>query len=448
MNKIPIIIAREYIIRVRKKSFIIMSILGPLLFAAMMIIPAWLAQIEETDVKKIAVVDSSHLFMNVIPETEFLKFDYLDNASVNTLKENYKSLGYYGILYISHIITYDPNSVILYSDKQPSLSTKMHISKYMEEYIRDQKLKTYNIENLDEILKGVKTTINVRTIKITEEGQEKESSTGIMMAVGYISGIMMYMFLIFCGTMVMRGVVEEKTSRIIEVIISSVKPFQLMFGKIVGIAMVGLTQLLIWIISTFILVSIAQVVFFPEFKLTPTEQVISQDIMTATPSDGAQTGQSQEMNELRAALSTLKNVNFAVIILTFLFYFLGGYLLYASLFAAVGAAVDSETDTQQFVFPILLPLILGIIVLFSITNNPDSPVAFWFSIIPFTSPIVMMARIPFGVPWPEFFLSAALLVAFFIGSTWLAGKIYRTGILMYGKKATLREMLKWVMYKT
>ena len=448
MNKIPIIISREYIIRVRKKSFILMSVLGPLLFAAMMIIPAWLAQIEETDVKKIAVIDSSHLFMNVIPETEFLKFDYLENASVNNLKDNYKNIGYYGILYISHIVTYDPNSVILYSDKQPSLATKMHISKYLEEYIRDQKLKTYNIENLDEILKGVKTTINVRTIKISEEGEEKESSTGIMMGVGYVSGIVMYMFLIFCGTMVMRGVVEEKTSRIVEVIISSVKPFQLMFGKIVGIALVGLTQLLIWIISTFILVSIAQAIFFPEFRLTPTEQVISQDIMTATPSDGEQVQPSEEMNELRAALSTLKNVNFAVIILAFLFYFIGGYLLYASLFAAVGAAVDSETDTQQFVFPILLPLILGIIVLFSITNNPDSPIAFWFSIIPLTSPIVMMARIPFGVPWPEFFLSAAVLIIFFIGATWLAGKVYRTGILMYGKKATLREMLKWISYKT
>jgi ABC-2 type transport system permease protein len=448
MNKIPIIIAREYIIRVRKKSFIIMSILGPLLFAAMMIIPAWLAQVEETDVKKIAIADSSHLFRNVIPETEYLKFDYLDNIRINDLKENFKNMGYYAVLYISHIVTYDPNSVILYSDKQPSLATKMHISKYMEEYIRDQKLKTYNIENLDEILKGVKTTINVRTIKLSEAGEEKESSTGIMMAVGYVSGFLMYMFLIFCGTMVMRGVVEEKTSRIIEVIISSVKPFQLMFGKIVGIAMVGLTQLLIWIISTFILVSVAQAVFFPEFKLTPTEQVISQDIMTATPAQGEQISSSDEMNDLRAALSTLKNVNFAVIILTFLFYFLGGYLLYASMFAAVGAAVDSETDTQQFVFPILLPLILGIIVLFSIINNPDSPIAFWFSIIPFTSPIVMMARIPFGVPWPEFFLSAGLLVAFFIGSTWLAGKIYRTGILMYGKKATLKEMLKWIRYKT
>jgi ABC-2 type transport system permease protein len=448
MNRIPIIIAREYLVRVKKKSFIIMSVLGPILFAAMMIIPAWLSQIEETDVKKIAVVDSSNVFYKVIPETEFLKFDYLENLSVNDLKKNYKNLGYYGILYISPLAAFDPNSVILYSDKQPSLATKMHISKYLEEYIRDQKLKTYKIENLDEILKGVKTTINIRTIKISEEGQEKESSTGIMMAVGYICGILMYMFLIFCGTMVMRGVVEEKTSRIVEVIISSVKPFQLMFGKIVGIAMVGLTQLLIWIISTFILVSVAQAVFFPEFRLTPTEQVVTQDIMSATPADNPQNVQSEEMNQLRDALSTLKNINFAVIILTFLFYFIGGYLLYASLFAAVGAAVDSETDTQQFVFPILLPLILGIIVLFSITNNPDSPISFWFSIIPFTSPIVMMARIPFGVPWSEFFLSAGLLIASFIGTTWLAGKIYRTGILMYGKKATLKEMLKWISYKT
>jgi len=452
MNRIPIIIAREYLIRVRKKSFIIMSILGPVLFAAMMIIPAWLSQLKETDVKKIAIVDSSHVFYKVIPETEFLKFDYLENISIDVLKRNFKNLGYYGILYISPIATYDPNSVILYSDKQPSLDTKMHINKYLEEYIRDQKLKTYNIKNLDEILKGVKTTINVRTIKISEEGEEKESSTGIMMAVGYICGILMYMFLIFCGTMVMRGVVEEKTSRIVEVIISSVKPFQLMFGKIVGIAMVGLTQLMIWIVSTFILVSVAQAVFFPQFRLTPTEQVTTQDIMSATPADGSQNvqsnAQSEEMNQLRDALGTLKNINFAVIILTFLFYFMGGYLLYASLFAAVGAAVDSETDTQQFVFPILLPLILGIIVLFSITNNPDSPISFWFSIIPFTSPIVMMARIPFGVPWPEFFLSAGLLVAFFIGATWLAGKIYRTGILMYGKKPTLKEMLRWITYKT
>lgn len=450
VRKILIIIGREYITRVRKRSFIIMSIIGPLLFAALMVVPAWLAQVEETDVKKIAVVDSSYLFRNVIPETEYLKFDYLGNVSITSLKENFSSLGYFGILYIAPIITYDPNSVILYSEKQPNLATKLHISKYLEEYLRDQKLKTYNIENLDEILKSVKTQINVRTIKLSPGGIEKESHTGIMMAVGYIGGFMMYMFLLFLGTQVMRGVMEEKTSRIVEIIISSVKPFQLMMGKIVGIAFVGLTQLLIWIISTFILVSIAQTLFFPEFRLTPTEQAISQDIMSASPVEDQpeETPQatSPEIEELKSALGTLKNIDFLVMIGSFLFYFLGGYFLYASLFAAVGSAVDSETDTQQFIFPILIPLILGLIVLVNAINNPGSSIAYWFSIIPFTSPVVMMARIPFGVPVPEVVLSAALLIIFFLATTWLAGKIYRTGILMYGKKVTYKELWKWLKY--
>ncbi|KPK85267.1 MAG: ABC transporter permease [Bacteroides sp. SM23_62_1] len=446
MKKILIIIAREYITRVRKRSFIIMSIIGPLLFAAMMIIPAWLAQVEDTDIKRIAVVDSSYLFQNVIPETEYLKFDYLGNVSLSSLKENFSDLGYFGILFIAPVVTYDPNAVILYSDKQPNLATRMHISKYLEEYIRDEKLKTYNIENLDEILKSVKTQINVRTIKLTPGGIEKESNTGIMMAVGYVSGFLMYMFLLFLGTQVMRGVMEEKTSRIVEIIISSVKPFQLMMGKIVGIAFVGLTQLLIWIVSTFILVSVAQTLFFPEFRLTPTEQVISQDVMSASPVEDQPMDTSQEIEELKSALGTLKNIDFLVMIGSFLFYFLGGYFLYASLFAAVGSAVDSETDTQQFVFPILIPLILGLIVLVNAINNPGSSVAYWFSIIPLTSPVVMMARIPFGVPIPEVVLSAFLLILFFLASTWLAGKIYRTGILMYGKKITYKELWKWLKY--
>jgi len=313
-------------------------------------------------------------------------------------------------------------------------------------YIRDEKLKTYNIENLDEILKSVKTQINVRTIKLTPGGIEKESNTGIMMAVGYVSGFLMYMFLLFLGTQVMRGVMEEKTSRIVEIIISSVKPFQLMMGKIVGIAFVGLTQLLIWIVSTFILVSVAQTLFFPEFRLTPTEQVISQDVMSASPVEDQPMDTSQEIEELKSALGTLKNIDFLVMIGSFLFYFLGGYFLYASLFAAVGSAVDSETDTQQFVFPILIPLILGLIVLVNAINNPGSSVAYWFSIIPLTSPVVMMARIPFGVPIPEVVLSAFLLILFFLASTWLAGKIYRTGILMYGKKITYKELWKWLKY--
>jgi len=258
----------------------------------------------------------------------------------------------------------------------------------------------------------------------------------------------MYMFLLFLGTQVMRGVLEEKTSRIVEIIISSVKPFQLMMGKIIGIAFVGLTQLLIWIISTFILVSLAQTLFFPEFRMTPTEQVVSQDIMSSSPVEDNSQETSPEIEELKSALGTLKNINFVTMIGSFLFYFLGGYFLYASLFAAVGSAVDSETDTQQFVFPILIPLILGLIVLVNVINNPGSSVAYWFSIIPFTSPVVMMARIPFGVPINEVVLSAVLLILFFLVMTWLAGKIYRTGILMYGKKVTYKELWKWIRYKT
>lgn len=446
MRKIRLIILREYITRVRKRSFIIMSILGPILFASMMVIPAWLAQMEETDLKKFAVIDSSNVFTGVIPDTEYLKFEYLDNVRLSVLKDNFDELGYYGILYIAPIVTYDPNSVVLYSRKQPNFGTKEHISNYLENFIRDQKLKTYNIEDLDTILKSVKTTVNVRTIKLSEAGEERESSTGISMALGYISGFMMYLFLILLGTQVMRGVVEEKTNRIVEIIISSLKPFQLMMGKIIGIALVGLTQIVFWTISTWILVMLAQAIFFPEFNLTPTEQVAVQDVMSSQPVDDAVPAGSEEMAELKTALSTLKNINFTVMIGSFLFYFLGGFLLYSAMFAAIGAAVNEETETQQFVFPVMLPLILAIVILFSIINTPESPVAFWFSIIPFTSPIVMMARIPFGVPIHEVILSAALLVGTFIGMVWLAGKIYRTGILMYGKKTSWKEMWKWVRY--
>ncbi len=446
MRKIRLVIFREYTTRVRKRSFIIMSILGPVLFASLMIIPAWLSSMEETEVRKFAVIDSSNVFTNVIPDAEYMKFEYLDNVRISDLKNNFDQLGYYGILYIAPIVTYDPNSVVLYSRKQPSFGTKEYISNALEDYLQDEKLKTYNIENLDSILKSVKTTVNVRTIKLSESGEEKESNTGISMALGYISGFLMYLFLILLGTQVMRGVVEEKNNRIVEIIISSLKPFQLMMGKIIGIALVGLTQIAIWTISTIILVSIAQSIIFPELNLTPTEQVVAQDVMTSQPVQDAPSG-SAEMAELKTALSTLKNINFTVMVGSFLFYFLGGFLLYSAMFAAVGAAINEETETQQFVLPILLPLILSIIILFSITNTPESPVAFWFSMIPFTSPIIMMARIPFGVPIQEVLLSGAILIGSFIGMVWLAGKIYRTGILMYGKKVSYKEMWKWVRYK-
>jgi ABC-2 type transport system permease protein len=446
MNKIGLIIKREYTTRVKKRSFIVMSILGPILFASLMVVPALLAMSEDQEVKRIAVVDSSHLFMNVIPETEYLKFDYLENARLNDIKQTYSTGGYYGVLYISHIVAFEPNSVIFYSDKQPSLATKMHISKAMENYIRDQKLKTYEIENLDNILKSVRTSISIRTIKILETGQEKESHTGVAMAVGYLGGFLIYMFIFFFGAQLMRGVIEEKVNRIVEIIISSVKPFQLMMGKIIGIAMVGLTQFMIWVVTTFLLVTVTTALFFPDMNMTPTEQVISQDIMSSGPVEAKPEAKSEDMDEIMGFLSGLKDINFALTLGSFIFYFLGGYLLYGAMFAAIGAAVDNETDTQQFMLPLTIPLILALLVLINSINNPDSSVSFWFSIIPFTAPIVMMGRLPFGVPDWEVGLSMALLVVTFIGMTWLAAKIYRTGILMYGKKTSYKEIAKWIRH--
>jgi ABC-2 type transport system permease protein len=446
MNKIGLIIKREYTTRVRKRSFIVMSILGPILFASLMVVPALIAMSEDQEVKRIAVVDSSHLFMNVIPETEYLKFDYLENARLNDIKQTYSTGGYYGVLYISHIIAFEPNSVVFYSDKQPNLATKMHISKAMENYVRDQKLKTYEIENLDNILKSVKTRINIRTIKITDTGREKESHTGVAMAVGYIGGFLIYMFIFFFGAQLMRGVIEEKVNRIVEVIVSSVKPFQLMMGKIIGIAMVGLTQFMIWVVTTFLLVTMVTTLIFPEMKMTATEQVLSQDIMSSGPIEAKPEAKSEDMDEIMGFLSGLKDINFALTLGSFIFYFLGGYLLYGALFASIGAAVDNETDTQQFMLPLTIPLILALLVLVNSINNPDSAISFWFSIIPFTSPIVMMGRLPFGVPDWQVGLSMALLVVTFIGMTWLAAKIYRTGILMYGKKTSYKEIAKWIRH--
>ena len=451
MGKINLIIQREYLTRVRKKSFLIMTILGPILFAAFLIVPAWLATIQDTEEKVIAVVDNSGLFNNKIPDTEYLSFRYLDNANLDSLKKDFKQKGYYGILFIPEIVTYSPNSVELFSDKQPSLSIKTHISSALEKEIENKKLKAHNIENLDEILESVKTSVHINTIKITESGTEKQSSTGIAMVVGYAAGFLIYFFIFLFGAQVMRGVLEEKTNRIVELMVSSVKPFQLMMGKIIGLALVGLTQFILWILLTFGLVAAGQSILFPDLNKTATEKVTSQQYFSS-PASADQNNESQlsvasdDVSQIKDILQSLKNINFGAMIGSFIFYFLGGYLLYASLFAAIGSAVDNETDTQQFMFPITIPLILGIFVMLNTINNPEGSIAFWFSIIPFTSPIVMMVRIPFGVPYWQLALSMGLLVLTFIGTTWLAAKIYRTGILMYGKKVNYKELWKWLKY--
>ncbi len=445
MNKISLIIKREFLTRVRKKSFIIMTIIGPLLFAAMMIIPTWLSQLEDTKEKVIAVIDDSGMFTNNLPETNYIKFIYLKNESVNNLKVDFSESDYYAVLYISKIITYVPNAIQLFSDQQPSFGVKSHIEHSIEKLIENEKLKAAGIDK--DILKSIDTNISIRTIQWNDEGEEKESSTEVAMVVGYIGGFMIYFFIFLFGSQVMHGVIEEKTSRVVEIIISSAKPFQLMMGKIIGIALVGLTQFMLWIILTTAIVSITKTVLYPNLGAKDSQEIVTQNILSSKSISQSQAFEPQQMNKIESIFSSLQNIDFPILFASFIFYFLGGYLLYGSLFAAVGSAVDNETDTQQFMLPITIPLIISIFVMMNAIQNPHGDIAFWFSMIPFTSPIVMMVRIPFDVPGWQLALSMGLLVITFIGTTWLAGKIYRTGILMYGKKINYKELWKWIRYK-
>jgi ABC-2 type transport system permease protein len=428
-----------------------MSILGPFLFAAIAILPMYFATLNDNDVKVIAVADSSHIFTGRIPETQTLKFKYLKFADISDLKKNFRAKGYWGILFISHTITYSPDAVELISYSQPGISVKMHIQNALEKEIEHQKLLAHNIPNIDDILQSIRTTINLRTIKLEEGGKSKESYTELYMIVGYISGFLIYLFIFLFGSQVMRGVIEEKANRIVEVIISSVKPFELMMGKIIGIAGVGLLQFIIWVTLTLGLITSAQQVLAPQLSKSATEKALSQDVMSKTTISvntmKAVQATSDNTAKYEDLFKSIKSVNFGIMIGSFLFYFIGGYLLYASLFAAIGSAVDNESDTQQFMLPVTIPLIMAMVVMVNTINNPDSSLSFWFSIIPLTSPIIMMVRIPFGVPYWQIELSAGILIASFIFTTWLAGKIYRTGILMYGKKVSYSELWKWIRYK-
>jgi ABC-2 type transport system permease protein len=444
MSKISLIITREYLTRVRKKSFLIMTILGPIFFAALFILPAWFATMDDKEVRTIAVIDSSKLFINTIPETEYLKFVYLENTTVEDLRQDFDKTGYHAVLYIAHIVANTPSAVQLLSTKQPSLNVRMHIANALEKEIERLKLETYEITNLNEILAAIKTNVNIRTI-IWKGDQEKESFSEVAMIVGYISGFLIYIFIFMFGSLVMRGVIEEKTSRVVEIIVSSVKPFQLMAGKIIGIGLVGLTQFLMWIVFTFILITIGTSLFFPDLKTPASNQLPIESVMSSSTLDQVQQTE-EEFSKIQAMLQSLSDINYAVMIGSFLFFFLGGYLLYSSLFAAIGSAVDNEADTQQFMFPITIPLILAIIVMMNAIQNPEGQLAFWFSMIPLTSPVIMMVRIPFGVPVWQVSLSMGILIASFLFTTWLAGKIYRTGILMYGKKVNYKELWKWIRY--
>ena len=451
MNKISVIIKREYITRVRKKSFIIMTILAPLAMAALILLPTLLMMNDEDkEFKRIAVIeDGSDLFKNVIPDTKDVNYIYLENTSVNDLKKNFEQAGYYGILYISPEIINTPNAIQLISKKQPPIGLLDHISGSLEKEIERQKLLTYNIQNLDDILKNIRTKVSIQTIKIDDAGLATETSTGIAMALAYIGGFLMYMLVFLFGSQVMRGVIEEKTSRVVEVIVSSVKPVQLMMGKIIGIALVGLTQFMIWVFLTMGIVAIAKTTVLKKTNMTEITQNLPQDIMAKnqlTNSAAESSQMSPELTEFTKLFENALNQDWLLIITTFIFYFITGYLLYGSIFAAIGSAVDNETETQQFMLPVTIPIIFALMVAMGTMQNPESSLSFWFSIIPLTSPIVMVARIPFGVPSWQIALSMALMVITFLGFVWMAAKVYRTGILMYGKKSSWKEIWKWLRY--
>jgi ABC-2 type transport system permease protein len=450
MNKIALIIRREYITRVRKKSFLIMTFLTPFLFALIFIIPMLVMNNEDKDFKKIAVIENgSDLFKNVIPNTKDTEFEYRSDLKLDDIKNNFAEQGYYGVLFISPEIVSSPDAIQLISMKQPPIGLLDHITGSLEKEIEKQKLLAYNIENLDEILKTINTSVRIQTIKMDESGSARETSTGISMALAYLGGFLMYMLVFMFGSMVMRGVIEEKTNRIVEVIVSSVKPVQLMLGKIIGVALVGLTQFALWIVLTLALVTVLKTSFLPEGTMEQIQQ-LPQSLADADQSIAGATGTTitpEQLTDFQEIFAGALNQPWGLIIFSFIFYFLTGYLLYASLFAAIGSAVDNETETQQFMLPVTIPIILGLIVAMGTMQNPESSLSFWFSIIPLTSPIVMMARIPFDVPAWEIALSMGLMLITIVGAVWMAAKIYRTGILMYGKKTSWKEIWKWMTYK-
>ena len=445
MNKIGLIIQREYLTRVRKKSFIVMTILGPILMATLMIVPIWMAMNDE-DEANILVIDDSYLFNNRMTDTENIHFFFPEVGLDSAKSQVVASDDFDAVLYIHKNIMSTPNGIQLIYDKQPGINVIRYIENTIENDIEKFKLAKSGIDQAT--IESAKTNVRLITKKLDEVGEESKSNTELSMVVGMFSGILIYMFIFLYGVQVMRGVIEEKTSRIIEVIISSVKPFELMMGKIIGIALVGLTQFLLWIVLSTAFISVGKSMVENHYaKDAPTsiEEAMNTTQQFAPDSDEAV---AAELNQeaFDEVFASIKQIDFPIILFSFLFYFLGGYLIYSALFAAVGSAVDNEADSQQFMLPITAPIIFSFVMAQVVINNPESPMSFWLSIIPFTSPIIMMVRIPFGVPYWELGLSMALLVIGFIATTWLAGRIYRTGILMYGKKITYKELWKWLRY--
>ena len=438
MGKIGIIAGREFNERVRKKSFIITTILMPLFLVAMMFIPMLMVNMKSDTVREIYVVDDSGVIADKLQDSGTLRFIPSD-MPLEEIKE--QSLDIFGVLVIGNNVV-EGGGAQLYTYDSSTIDIESEISTQIKDIIETEKLKGYNIENLSEILASVETSVPLSVKQFSESGEAKDSSSVVAIVAAYIFGFLIYMFVFLYGGMVMQGVIEEKSNKVLEVMVSSVKPFQLMMGKILGIASVALTQLLIWVV--FIVVVGGGLMSLLACDMIEAAQAMS----SGMPMDmSAMSGMVMDA-DMAAAINTLTDPAYLFrLIGGFIVYFIGGYLLYAAMFAAVGSAVDNEKDTQNLQTPISMPLILGLFVMLTAMQDPNSPLAVWCSIIPFTSPIVMVARLPYGVPAWELWTSIGVLFASFLAIVWFAGKVYRVGIFMYGKKPTFKELFKWMKYK-
>jgi ABC-2 type transport system permease protein len=437
MNKLKLIIKREYLSKVRNKTFIIMTFLSPLLMIGMIALVAILTKSSIEKKSTVAFVDQSGMFLeNDFKDSKTIHFENLTEIGIDKAKTIVNESSHEGLLFIPKKDSIDQiaNNILFYSEESPSMVTISELESILEKKLQKEKMLQLNID----LKKLEKARVSV-DINLSNFSGKKSSKliNGVKIGIGMAAGYLIMMFILIYGAMVMRSVIEEKTSRIIEVIISSVKPFQLMLGKIIGTAAAGLTQFFIWGILLTIIFVVSSYFFGVELS---SSSINNQQM-------GAEQLEAIAQNDTQFIFIEILNLPLISMFIYFILYFLLGYLLYSSLYAAIGAAVDNETDTQQFMVPVMMPLILGVYVGFAtVINDPHGMIATVFSMIPFTSPIVMLMRIPFGVPWWQISLSLILLLITFIGIVWIAAKIYRVGILMYGKKISYKEIFKWIRY--
>lgn len=439
MGKIGIIARREFNERVKKKSFIFTTVLMPVFFVAMIGMVTWMATRSSDKIRDILVVDNSGIAAPKLENEGVLRFHPSEYRTYEEARSNSGGRELFGILVIGEDVMTNPHNVQFYTYEASTVTIESAVSAQISKIIEEEKLKSYNIENLSQIMDAVKTNVEMQTKEITAAGTTRDSSSVLSMMMAYLFGLLIYMFIFLYGSMVMQGVIEEKSNKVLELIVSSVKPFQLMMGKIIGIASVAITQLVIWVAFIAIVGPVVLNLFAGDMLATAQS-------MSAGGVNPADLG---GMNIEQAVLLTrLTDLNYLITLgIGFLAYFIGGYLLYSAMFAAVGSAVDNEKDARNLTMPITIPLILAIFIMIGAMNDPHTATAFWFSMIPFTSPVVMMARLPYGVPTWELVVSILLLYATFVAMVWLAGKIYRVGIFMYGKKPTFGEIIRWARYR-